>query len=75
MSRRESTTWTTYWTGPDDDELEADGVTLKRPVPGERWPFGPRSAHEKSCNLHPTTLRPEGGLFCDCSASDASAED
>jgi hypothetical protein len=69
MSRRDSTTWTTHWTGPDEEELEVDGTTLKRPVSGDRWPFGPREAHEDCCNLH------KGGLFCDCLASDASAED
>lgn len=50
MSRR--TTWSLHWTGPNDDELEPDGTTLKRPLPGERWPFGPPVAHEDCCGLH-----------------------
>lgn len=57
------------WTGPRETDLRADGVTLIRPVPPDRWPYGPPEAHEDCCVLH------SGGLFCDCKASDASAED
>lgn len=54
------------WTGPRDEDLEPDGVTLRRRVPGRRWPYGPPDHHEKVCLLH------RGGLYCDCTASDAS---
>lgn len=61
----------THWTGPRAVDLAPDGVTLRWSVPGERWPYGPPSAHENICNLRPQNGRP-GGLFCDCKASDAS---
>lgn len=59
----------THWTGPEEGDREPDGVTLKRPVPGERWPYGPPEAHEDCCGLH------AGGLFCDCQASAADEDD
>lgn len=57
------------WTGPREDDLGPDGVTLLRPVPGERWPYGPPSFHEACCRLF------AAGLFCDCKASDASDDE
>lgn len=56
------------WTGPDDGDVQADGQTLKVPVPGDRWPYGPPEAHEDACGLH------NEGLFCDCAASDGSVD-
>lgn len=57
------------WTGPRDDDWEnGSQMKLKAPVPPERWPYGPPTAHEDICTLH------EGGLFCDCAASDGSVE-
>lgn len=53
------------WTGPRETDLDSDGVTLLRPVPPERWPFGPPEEHDRCCILH------EGGLYCDCGASAA----
>lgn len=53
------------WTGPHEDDLDTDG-TLLRPVPPERWPYGLPEHHEDCCVLH------EGGLYCDCKASDHS---
>lgn len=52
-----------HWTGPRENELAADGVTLLVPVPPERWPFCHASEHDRGCTLH------RGGLFCDCGAS------
>jgi len=52
------------WTGPRAEDLQPDGQTLKAPVPGERWPYGPPEAHQDCCGLR------ERGLFCDCWASD-----
>lgn len=54
-----------HWTGPLDTDLEADGHTLKAPVPPERWPFCHPFDHDDCCNLR------SGGLFCDCAASAA----
>lgn len=62
----------TGWTGPDDDDLDASGIRLVRPVPPERWPYGPPSAHETCCMLH---RGHNGGLYCDCKASDASDDE
>lgn len=56
------------WTGPKEADLDKSGVKLKAPVPPERWPFGPPEFHEDCCILR------KGGLFCDCSASDNSAD-
>lgn len=56
------------WTGPLSSDLAADGSTLRAPVPPARWPYGPPDHHETCCRLH------DGGLFCDCKASDASDE-
>ena len=54
------------WTGPLPEDL-ADGMgTLKKPVPPERWPFCLPSDHDLWCYLK------NGGLYCDCSASDES---
>ena len=55
------------WTGPNAEDLMGDGVTLLRPVPPERWPFGLPDEHESCCVLH------RGALFCDCKASAADA--
>jgi hypothetical protein len=57
------------WTGPRPDEVAPSGMLLGR-VPGDRWPYGPPSAHETGCNLFPRRGSP-GGLFCDCAASAA----
>jgi DNA (cytosine-5)-methyltransferase 1 len=57
------------WTGPRSDDVAPSGMLLGR-VPGERWPYGPPSAHESGCNLFPHRGSP-GGLFCDCAASAA----
>lgn len=55
------------WTGPLDEDWDGPGqVQLRAPVPGGRWPYGPPTHHQKCCRLH------DGGLFCDCAASDAS---
>jgi hypothetical protein len=51
------------WTGPRDDDVASDGVTLLHVVPPERWPWGPPDWHEGTCNLQ------EGGMYCDCAAS------
>ena len=59
----------TRWTGPRETDLAADGVTLLRPVPPERWPFGEPDAHQDCCSLH------AGRLYCDCEASDEGADD
>ena len=52
------------WTGPRPQDLS--GGELIRPVPPERWPFGPPAYHEKCCSLRSQEL------YCDCKASDAS---
>jgi hypothetical protein len=57
------------WTGPNPNEVAPSGMLFGR-VPGERWPYGPPSAHEGCCNLFPHRGSP-GGLFCDCVASAA----
>ena len=57
------------WTGPHAGETAPSGMLFGR-VPGERWPYGPPSAHEPRCNLFPHRGSP-GGLFCDCAASAA----
>jgi hypothetical protein len=57
------------WFGPRPDEVAPSGMLLGR-VPGERWPYGPPSAHESGCNLFPHRGS-LGGLFCDCAASAA----
>lgn len=55
------------WTGPlEGDTTEPRGEVLVRPVPPERWPYGPPAFHEDCCHLR------EGGLYCDCKASDNS---
>lgn len=51
------------WTGPRPGDLARDGSTLLRPVPPERWPYGPPDFHQVGCSLHGR------GLFCDCEAS------
>lgn len=56
------------WTGPRESDLAADGVTLVRPVPPERWPYARPEEHEKCCGLQ------DGGLFCDCDASAIDGE-
>jgi hypothetical protein len=57
------------WQGPAPEDLADDGVTLKRPVPEWRWPFGSRPYHQDNCGLR------SRGLFCDCAASDAEDKD
>ena len=57
------------WKGSRDDELTPDRTKLLRPVPPERWPFGPPSTHEACCLLH------TGGLYCDCKASDNDSDE
>jgi site-specific DNA-cytosine methylase len=57
------------WTGPREGETAPSGMLYGR-VPGDRWPYGPPSAHEARCNLFPHRGSP-GGLFCDCAASAA----
>ena len=60
--------WT--WTGPREGETARSGMLFGR-VPGERWPYGPPSAHESCCNLFTHRGGSPGGLFCDCAASAA----
>lgn len=62
------------WTGPTEDDLHLDGVTLVRRVPWERWPFGAPNAHESCCNMF-NEWRLSGGLYCDCCSSDESGEE
>lgn len=62
------------WTGPNEDDLAADGVSLVRRVPWERWPYGGPDAHEGCCNM----FRARGlsaGLYCDCESSAADDEE
>lgn len=54
------------WTGPRESDLNSDGVTLRRSVPSERWPYGPPAVHEDHCRL-----RRADGAYCDCRASAA----
>ncbi len=60
------------WIGPLEGDLKPNGVSLRGPVPPERWPYGLPSAHEDCCSLHgmadPGRI---GGLYCDCAASAA----
>lgn len=56
------------WTGPREGDLDKSGDRLIQPVPPARWPYGPPTAHEECCFLH------EGGIYCDCEASDAEDE-
>jgi hypothetical protein len=57
------------WTGPRDDDYQTPGGShLKPNLPPERWPYGPLSFHQPCCRLF------VDGLFCDCEASDESAE-
>lgn len=52
------------WTGPNPEDLvDGTGDILLKPVPPERWPYGPPSHHEDGCILH------AAGLYCDCEAS------
>lgn len=57
------------WRGPRESDLRPDGVTLKHPVPAERWPYGEPEMHQVGCGLH------RGGLFCDCLASAADGHE
>jgi len=50
------------WVGSDLGEF-AEG-----PIPPERWPYGPPEAHQRCCMLF------LGGTYCDCEASDESAQ-
>jgi hypothetical protein len=59
------------WTGPREGEITSTGLLYGR-LPGERWPYGPPSAHDPVCNLFPHRGSP-GGLFCDCAAGGADA--
>jgi hypothetical protein len=57
------------WSGPREEDWENHHrLRLKQPVPPERWPYGPPDWHQDCCFLH------SGGLYCDCEASDSSAE-
>ena len=56
------------WIGPREGEIDNLGRLLV-PVPPERWPYGPSDLHEKDCCLQ------RGGFWCDCAASDASADE
>ena len=56
------------WKGPREDEID-NLDRLRAPVPPERWPYGPPDLHEDDCRLQ------RGGLWCDCAASDASADE
>jgi len=61
------------WTGPHESDLKPDGTSLRGPVPPERWPYGPPNYHETCCRLYRMSDQSfEGGLYCDCKASDAS---
>lgn len=64
------------WTGPREGDLKPDGVSLRGPVSPERWPYGPPSAHEASCQLHRMSdANRTGGLYCDCAASAADDDE
>ena len=52
------------WTGPIREKDYGKG-----PIPPEEWPYGDPRVHQKCCNLF------EGGVYCDCEASEASNED
>lgn len=58
------------WTGPGESDLNPDGVSLRGPVPPERWPFCVPSEHDRGCRLHRMfDQNRTGGLYCDCGAS------
>ena len=60
------------WIGPREGDLKPDGASLRGPVPPERWPYGPPSAHEDCCRLHAVhNAHRSDGLYCDCAASAA----
>ena len=63
IAQRERAKATVQWTGPREEDLAPDGVTLRHPVPPERWPWCLPEEHDRGCKLH------RGGLFCDCGAS------
>ena len=56
------------WTGPREGEIDGLG-RLRATVPPERWPYGTPDLHEGDCRLK------RGGLWCDCAASDESADE
>lgn len=56
------------WTGPRKGDIDCGGTVKDPPLPPWLWPYGPPSAHDSWCRLHGE------GLFCDCSASDASED-
>lgn len=47
------------WTGPREDDLDADGALVTQ-VPPERWPNGPPDTHKPYCRMF------TDGLDCDC---------
>ncbi len=58
------------WTGPHESDLAADGVSLRGPVPPERWPYCLPGEHQTCCLLH--RMYDPGrvsGFYCDCDAS------
>ena len=58
------------WTGPLDDDLKSDGVSLRGPVPPARWPYCLPEEHQRCCRLHAMhDANRRGGLYCDCAAS------
>jgi hypothetical protein len=60
------------WTGPLENDLKPDGDALRGPVPPERWPYGPPSAHEDCCRLRRMGDSSRiSVLYCDCAASAA----
>ncbi len=60
------------WTGPLEGDLKSNGVSLSGPLPPERWPYGPPTAHEDSCRLRRMTdSECIDGFYCDCAASAA----
>lgn len=56
------------WTGPLKSDMDRARTKLVKPVPPERWPYGPPDEHSDWCFLH------EGGLYCDCAASSEEDE-
>ena len=51
------------WTGSQLDSYQ------KGPIPPNKWPYGPPSAHQDCCLLF------SGATYCDCDASAATGED
>jgi hypothetical protein len=65
------------WIGPHEDEVD-HMARLTKPLPPERWPWGPPSWHEDSCLLHrdhDEMFAIGRHVYCDCMASDPSTEE